>query len=91
MSHTQEWALARFREGAERNDPALYSLAYRHGLPHIWMKICGNVGWYWAEIKGGTMVDLHGEASGGCDSQIKHMNPKRLRKLHGILHNELTG
>lgn len=90
----QEYALARWREDAAKDDPPFYTVHQRHGRPFAWMRVGGNVGWYAPETNAaGEVIGLRGEASPQPSKdendetwrilnwQFKLINPKQRRKL----------
>jgi hypothetical protein len=96
----QEYALARWREDAAKDDPPFYTVQPRHGRPFVWMNVGGNIGWYAPELNNtGEVVGLRGEAwpqPGAAEDdetrrilnwQFKLISPKQRRKLAQLLAN----
>lgn len=60
---SQEWALARWREDAARNDPPFYTVEQRHGRRFVWLSVGGNAGWYAPQLDAiGNMIGIRSEA-----------------------------
>lgn len=82
---SQEYAIARFREDAARNDPPFYSLGEPvPGLRCVWLNLRGNVGWYWAKLQGEVLVGFHALAFGGHDNLLDLLIPKQRRKITAL-------
>lgn len=63
VTPNQDWVLARWREDAAKDDPALYTARFMHGRIFVWLSIGGNIGWYAPEISNGEMIGLRSEAT----------------------------
>lgn len=95
--NNQEWALARWREDAAKNDPPLYSVRNMLDRAFMWLRIGGNVGWYAPEIKMGNLVGVRSIAlpqpwDGETEEDHKSYNhnfdlisPKQRRKIERIM------
>lgn len=96
----QEYALARWREDAAKNDPPFYTVQQRHGRPFVWMNVGGNIGWYAPEVnEAGEVIGIRGEAypqphadetpedRAALNYAFKLINPKQRRKLAHLLAN----
>jgi len=92
--HNQEYALARWREDAAKDDPLFYTIQQRHGRPFIWLRVAGNVGWYAPELNAtGEVISLRSEAlpqlndnetakdRAALNYAIKLISPKQRQKI----------